>query len=470
MWIVVKSRALELPVFAPLQSSEYDGIQDMSTALPRAHLVAALYDKVTTGSSRFVHLGAPAASGKTSLLQLFQRYCGERGVACIYVSMLLDDFKGELRAKTGISADRWTLEPDQNGRCVCADTSKTFVVMLDDAQHRYNDTNLWTGLIKSDFERRLPDNIRLVISATYSLGTDVSPVDFRTLPKLVRGDFRLSQEEVNEFIRLSSIRMGAERAGSLLVEPEVRNVIATYCNGHIGALSVSVREIVKHFRHNSAVTVEGMPDFYLSKAMFSNFMRCYNSGVDSLPDRMRACLVRCLTVGPLSVPQDENPAVYRQLVRSGVLDEAVSGEAEFTSPAAASYINDLIFPRRSVTAVAAVRERGIFALMKSVVAHMSGTTLRQSVVNSLPDVPSETTFQHLMLAALEAETPASCFICPELSKYFPPPHSHGTDVERAADVPEIKGRCNYYLNGGLRAPTRGSGQVCRISLRRLRGD
>mmetsp|Transcript_3218 Transcript_3218/g.6718 ORF Transcript_3218/g.6718 Transcript_3218/m.6718 type:complete len:117 (+) Transcript_3218:208-558(+) len=116
--------------------------------------------------------------------------------------------------------------------------------MLEDAQNRYGDKNLWTGLIKSDFDHKLPNNIRFVISATYSLGTDVSPVDFRTLPKLVHEDFRLSQEEVDEFIRLYSVRMGAERAGGLLIDPVVRNVIATNCNGHIGALSVSVREIV----------------------------------------------------------------------------------------------------------------------------------------------------------------------------------------------------------------------------------
>ncbi len=436
--------------FAPLQSSEYDGIQDISTALPRMHLVATLFDKVTMGSSRFVHLGAPAASGKTSLLQLFQRYSSVRGVTCIYVSMLFEDFRAVMIKKTGINASTWMLERDENGRCVCADSSKKFVVMLDDAQHQYGNVSLWAGLIKPDMDSTLPTNIRFVISATYSLGTDVSPVDFRTLPKLVFGDFLLSQEEVDEFITLSSVRMSAERAGALLVEPQIRNVVATNCNGHIGALSVSVREIVKHFHHNPAVTVEEIVDFYLSKPMSSYFMRCYNSGVEFLPERMRACLVRCLTLGPLSVPQDENPTVYRQLVRSGVLDETGDGRVKFTSPAAASYINNLIFPRRSEKLIDHIREHGVFGLMKSVLAHMSGTTLRQSVVNSSTDMPSETTFQHLMLAALEAETPASCFICPELSKYFPLPPSQEIDVDQAAHLPEVKGRCDYYLNGNLR--------------------
>lgn len=418
----------------------------MSTALPREQLVVALFDKVTKSNSRFVHLGAPAASGKTSLLQLFQQYAAERGVTCIYVSMLLEDFRSAMLMETGINASTWRLESDATGRCVCADSSKQFVVMLDDAQHRYDNLSLWVGLIKAC---NLPSNIRFIISAIYSLHTADSPVDFGTLPKLVLGDFLLSQEEVDEFIRLSSKRMRAERAGTLLVEPAVRNMIATHCNCHIGSLSVSVREIIKHFHHNTAVTVEGIVSFYLSRAMSRNLTRCFSSGVDSLSEQMRAGLVRCLTEGPLDVAQ-KDPAVYCRLVRSGVLVETADGRATFTSPAAASYINDLIFPHRSEKTIEHIRARGVFGLMKSVLAHMSGTTLRQSVVNPATDTPSETTFQHLMLAALEAETPVSCFICPELSKYFPPPASHEMDVDRAAQLPEVKGRCDYYLNGGLR--------------------
>ena len=63
---------------APLRSSETDGVPDLSTALPRTQLVAALFDKVVNSDSRFIHLAASAASGKTSLLQLFQRYAAER--------------------------------------------------------------------------------------------------------------------------------------------------------------------------------------------------------------------------------------------------------------------------------------------------------------------------------------------------------------------------------------------------------
>eukprot|EP00981_Chlorochromonas_danica_P009061 scaffold2470_cov158-Ochromonas_danica.AAC.1 len=107
-------------VFAPRQSSAYDGIQDISTALPRSKLVVDLFDKVVEGNSRFVHLGgSPAASGKTSLLQLFEQYCAGRGVTCIYVSMLLEDFRAVLREKTGINPSTWKLDPtNEKGECV----------------------------------------------------------------------------------------------------------------------------------------------------------------------------------------------------------------------------------------------------------------------------------------------------------------------------------------------------------------
>ncbi len=113
---------------------------------------------------------------------------------------------------------KFLIKKKTRSMCVCADPSKQFVVMLDDAQNRYGDKNLWTGLIKSDFDRQLPNNIRFVYFSHLSLGTDVSPVDFKTLPKLVHEDFHLSQEEVDEFIRLSSVRMGADRTGGRQAE------------------------------------------------------------------------------------------------------------------------------------------------------------------------------------------------------------------------------------------------------------
>lgn len=254
--------------------------------------------------------------------------------------------------------------------------------MLDDAQHHYRDEALWASLIKGDVFTKLPSNIKFVISATYSLCTAESPVDFNTLPKLTLKDFRLSQAEVDEFITLSSAKVKNERAGLLLADPVIRHMISTNCGGHIGALSVSMREIVKQFRRVTALTVEEIVSFYLSTDMCSLFGRCYKSGVTSLPEVMRACLICCVTSGPCDVAQHENPEAYSQLIRCGVLYEAANGTADFVSPAAANFINNLLFPRRSVEKIDEVRKRGVFVLMKSVLAHMSANTLRRSVVDS----------------------------------------------------------------------------------------
>jgi hypothetical protein len=192
--------------------------------------------------------------------------------------------------------------------------------------------------------------------------------------------------------------------------------------------------------------------FYLSEAMSPSFAQCFRCDVDALPERMRASLVSSLTAGPLRVATDENPAVYRALVRSGVLVETEDRLATVASPAAATYINRLLFPhRRAVTSIDEVRQRGVVGLMKAVLARMSGAALRQSAVRAKTETPSEAEVQHLLRVALEAETPASCSICPNLSTYFPPPPPQAIKEDRAAPLPSaVPGRCEFYLHGNLR--------------------
>lgn len=51
-------------------------------------------------------------------------------------------------------------------------------------------------------------------------------------------------------------------------------------------------------------------------------------------------------------------------------------------------------------------------LMKIVVAHMSGTTLKTFGLY-------ESTFRHVMYAGLTVSTPGECIVCPEVSKLLP---------------------------------------------------
>lgn len=76
------------------------------------------------------------------------------------------------------------------------------------------------------------------------------------------------------------------------------------------------------------------------------------------------------------MPQDENSDVYRNLVRSGVHVEDADGRAKFTSPAAAGYINCLLFPHRSTKKIYDIARDSMFVLMKAVVARISDTMLK----------------------------------------------------------------------------------------------
>jgi len=108
-------------------------------------------------------------------------------------------------------------------------------------------------------------------------------------------------------------------------------VISANCNGHIGALSVSVRGIVQRFHHSTTggnselLSVKGHGLALFTMLKLRNRLR------------MQAYLVRCLMAGPIYVPPDIF-AAYRQLVRSALLEETANGEAKFASPAAASYL------------------------------------------------------------------------------------------------------------------------------------
>ena len=328
-------------IFAPLKRSEYDGIPDMAFALPRLDLLMKLFDMITKGNSRFIHIASPPATGKTSLLQLFKLFCEKRGITCIYVSMLLADFNGEMRDKTGINSENWMLESTHN---ICTDPSKQYVVMLDDAQNNYSDIKLWTSLIKPNSQLNLPNNIRFIISATYPLSTYPAYqgfLHFNNLPKLVRKDFCLCQDEAKEFIRLSCERKKTEIAGQLLINPVICHLITTYCNGHIGAISMSVIEIVKHFYQNTTVTIEDIVNFYLSNTMSRWFLRCYSCIIRTVPKSMQTELLHCLTSAIVSVSHNESTEVYSKLIMCGVLEELVQGQIQFTTPAAASYINHL---------------------------------------------------------------------------------------------------------------------------------
>lgn len=446
----------------------YNGIwlSEREYILPRDELLSRLYDMVT-GHNRFVHIAAPAGFGKTSLLQLFKQYCAAKraGVQCIYVVMTVETFPELLQIRSGINSRLWTVEPGS----LCSDTKRIFVVMFDDAHMKYKDTVFWNGLIKGDIEggHDLPKNIRFLISATYSLVTLDTPLVFSLLPKLTLRDLRLSNAETNEFIRLQSKRLFLQglKGSDLLINPVIREFIAFMCNGHIGAIALYVIETCTHFRHHLSVTEGDIVQFFISHVLLNCFNRCFVTGLTELPEDIRGALSRILVQGSQCFWNNPPPEAVLRLIRAGVLEEVYgTGQVAFSSPVAAMFINHLIFPLRSTKSSTEVRNNGIVAFMKAVVGRMSASALNHSVIPQSGDLPSEATFQHLLMAPLLAETPKGCFVCPELSKVFPYETSSPRDenassaavasssssVVRFSPQERIPGRCDFFLNGDLR--------------------
>jgi hypothetical protein len=257
-------------------------------------------------------------------------------------------------------------------------------------------------------------------------------------------------------------------------------IVAT-CNGHIGALEISCRKIINRFMNENTVSVGDVVDYYLSSSILTYFDRCFFHGIIALPDEIREMLIDVLAGGVAVCRSNTFPDELKTLLKSGILLLTSSDppRIEFASVLAARYINWLIFPQVPragyVEALQLVTQRGIIGLMEAVVSGMSASVLRQSTVPSSSTKPPEAVFLHLMMAGLQAQAPVYCFVCPGISRIFPliagaapsqPPSSAtGIAVSTAATVAStttpavvnfegentaISGKCDFYINGGLR--------------------
>lgn len=250
----------------------YNGVRDVVNALPRSHLVSALFNIIAVENERSALITAPPASGKTSLLQLLSIYCADKGITCIYVSMSDPDFKEKLKAATGLIAGSWTLE--RGG--LCDDPTRLFVVMLDGVHEQYGDGRLWFTFVRPNPYRDLPANIRFVLSATHPLcGNLQTPVTFSALSRLNSKEFRLSDEEVGTILQDAYSSRGIEDASKQVSDPVVKDMIAGFCNGHVGSLAVSIGAMREHFGDKNTASIAEIVEFYLSSGMFIHFERCY---------------------------------------------------------------------------------------------------------------------------------------------------------------------------------------------------
>ena len=386
-----------------------------------------LLDKLTglVAQYRFVRLTSPAASGKSSLLKLYQHSLKKTKV--VWISCLNLRSVTQLLLEEGIDfSNKTTSEEVQR---------KNTIVFLDDAQAKYDDIEFWGLLIKLS-PNWLPSNVRFVISSTHliSIGTS-SPVVFEALPKLERSDFLLTTNESNEFLELSVIGLPRKMKSETL-----KQVITRECGGLIGALRQSVDSLKHRFAKDIQPSETALLQHFLSNDLLPNMGRCFGVthsapiGNDFKTFLKKIMLDEKQTLKSLANQQDNHS--YSSLKKAGILVEFPDTTYGFSSQLAKRYYFKWIFPNRSPTAPST-----LVGLIGNVVSSMSATILKNSTRPG--DFPKEAVFQHLFMEGLATLTPPTCSICPELSKIFPVTTNPNTQHT-------IPGEIDFYLNSSLR--------------------
>jgi hypothetical protein len=403
-----------------------DGIALGTEHLKRNDLVGRLQSLVS--GNAIVILSSPAGSGKTSLYKLYQ--AANKNVKVFFIPFVDERTAYEILSNAGI--DLRDLKISKNL------LNKKIVFFLDDAQIKYDDIRFWQSLLKAT-GGWIPENIRFVISATCSLSGGIdSPVEFKSMPRLSRMDFLLSDEESYQLLEFEQIGLPAKiRKHKIL-----KNLLVKECGGLVGALRLSIDALGREFflSKNDDVEEAVCLQYCLSDRFVQNMARCFGSehsypvGKDFkrfLKDCFENKLVFC---NGFTNPQDD--VSYSLLEKAGILVELSGSSFGFSSLLAKRYYFNWIFPNRSQNSPSSLRE-----LIRKVVSSMSSTVLKNSTLSG--DFPKEAVFQHLFMEGLILHTTPGCSICPELSKIFP------LDTNLNSQH-SITGEIDFYLNGNLR--------------------
>lgn len=332
------------------------GFHYIADALPRDRLAKRLFN--LTSEMRVVHISAPPLTGKTCLIQLLEILCAMQGIIFIYITQYGNDAMEALKHIFEMSPDGWTVKPYGQ----CSDPSLRFVVALEGIQHFYAaNVGLWTGLNNTAVKCTLPPNVSIVVATTYSMSDKEYPVALACMPHLTMKDFLLSDTDIETGMDIFNSRQTQHKVIEILRDPLVRRIIAAYCNGHAGCL--------RYYKvPDPEVSVRNIVIFYLSSTMFPYFFPSFTK-MRSLSAAIRILLVKSLVGQTVyyALPDDKDFVV---LLREGLIAKMDRGEVKITSPVAAAYLNELIFPYRSHDSINMIAELGIFALVKAVLTNM----------------------------------------------------------------------------------------------------
>ena len=382
--------------------------------------------------SRFLVISAPPASGKTSLLKLFTNTFASLGGSIIYISFLDAKFSARelLKSRAGIDLDT---------RSASVDEATPLVVMIDDAQDKYDDESFWRLLIKDGVDW-IPRNVTFFFASSYFFsGGPQSPAEFSTITRLVREDLMLDQEEFSELI---NIYLHQKLRHESAVE-----VIRKECNGHIGAVKVIVNAVNRHFLKDKSPSVSDVINYLMSSDITrcQELDRCFSSQIAKPVDNqllkyLQICILQGCPFDLSNLPQKSSAdeECFMKLRKCGILvTNYRTGLTSFSSPLTRRFMTAKMFPQRSLGKTpSSLRE-----LITSALKKLSASALRDSTSNDR--FPKEAVFQHLIMSAFLECTPIGCLICPELSEVFPDGSNSATDEK-------ITGEIDFFIDGNLR--------------------
>ncbi|EGZ28876.1 hypothetical protein PHYSODRAFT_251580 [Phytophthora sojae] len=177
---------VEAPLMFPRIRVVMHGVRLEAPRLERKKLLDQVATSLLADQKRFVLLAAPEGSGKTSIVMLFEHHHAD--LNCVFVSFIWERGPvNEVMQQHGL---------DICGRKSALSEDQQHVILIDDAQEKYEDRAFWKALITDS------SNIRFVIAANHALHGE-SPIEFRSIKTFWRPDFLLSDEESYGFLALS---------------------------------------------------------------------------------------------------------------------------------------------------------------------------------------------------------------------------------------------------------------------------
>jgi hypothetical protein len=395
-----------------------DGCNPTSFHLKRDDILKSMFDWMTFKKRmhRFLLLDSPVASGKTSLLIMFQRKYPQLNVH--YISMISKIDPYDCLLSVGLDIKRRTCKYDQ------------VIYILDDAQYLFDHPSFYHMLI-----RDIPlhfSGVQFLISVTHVISTrdQPNPFHFEDLDKIIKEDLLLSDEQSLELLNSQPpLGLPAHMQNFSLL----KTTIIEHCNGLVGALCKSVFFFVESFCVHMS-TEEMYLQAYYSKNLLDQMHGCFGIVHEScIPAKANDIILKCLLGKSIHSILDMDHSfsgIITSFAKSGILAIDENKLYGFSSILAKRYFLHCYSQHRAISDPSTLCE-----LVVKVIKSMSAYSLLSST-SSPNDFPKEATFQHLFMMGLLSHTSCKTAICPELSKL-------------SAANNNKKGKIDFIVDGNL---------------------